>query len=111
MHHDGELTHPAVDDFDLVEVLQALGDPVRLQIVRILDAGAGAIACHEMGLPVRKSPGSHHLKVRREAGVVKGKIDGTRRYYTLRRTDLEARFPGLLDSVLHADAVATARNR
>jgi DNA-binding transcriptional ArsR family regulator len=109
MHAIGELEHPAVEDLDLVEVLQALGDPVRLQIVRILDEGAGEIACHEMGLPVSKSTGSHHLKVLREAGVVQGKADGTRRYYTLRRDDLEARFPGLLDSVLHAEGAATRR--
>jgi len=108
MHGVGELEYPARDDIQLVEVLQALGDPVRLQIVRILDEGDGAIACHEMGLPVSKSTGSHHLKVLREAGLVKGKVDGTRRYYTLRRDDLEARFPGLLDSVLHAEAVAAS---
>jgi DNA-binding transcriptional ArsR family regulator len=94
--------YPARDDIELVAVLQALGDPVRLQIVRTIDAGEGAIACHEMGLPVSKSTGSHHLKVLREAGVVKAQVDGTRRYYTLRRADLEARFPGLLDSVLVA---------
>ena len=45
---------------------------------------------------------SHHLKVLREAGVVTAEVDGTRKYHTLRRDDLEARFPGLLDSVLHA---------
>jgi DNA-binding transcriptional ArsR family regulator len=101
-----DLGGPTRDELDLVEVLQALGDPVRLQIVRILDEGAGAIACHEMGLPVSKSTGSHHLKVLREAGVVQGRIDGTRRYYTLRRDDLEARFPGLIDSVLHSSEVA-----
>jgi DNA-binding transcriptional ArsR family regulator len=108
MHGVGELEYPARDDIQLVEVLQALGDPVRMQIVRILDEGEGAIACHEMGLPVSKSTGSHHLKVLREAGLVKGKVDGTRRYYTLRRDDLEARFPGLLDSVLHAEPVAAS---
>jgi DNA-binding transcriptional ArsR family regulator len=59
-------------------------------------------------LPVGKSTGSHHLKVLREAGIVRAEADGTRRYYTLRRDDLEARFPGLLDSVLHADARATS---
>ena len=104
MHAVGELEYRERDEIQLVEVLQALGDPIRLQIVRILDEGDGAIACNEMGLPVSKSTGSHHLKVLREAGVVKGKVDGTRRYYTLRRDDLEARFPGLLDSVLRTEA-------
>jgi DNA-binding transcriptional ArsR family regulator len=105
MQAGGELEYPERDEIELVEVLQALGDPIRLQIVRILDTSEGAIACHELGLPVSKSTGSHHLKVLREAGVVKGKVDGTRRYYTLRRDDLEARFPGLLDSVLQVDTV------
>ena len=50
--------------------------------------------CNEIPLPVSKSTGSHHLKVLREAGVVRAQVDGTRRYYTLRRDDLEARFPG-----------------
>lgn len=105
MERVGEVEYPERDEIELVEVLQALGDPVRLQIVRILDESAGAIACHEIPLPVGKSTGSHHLKVLREAGVVRAQVDGTRRYYTLRRDDLEARFPGLLDSVLRVSPV------
>ena len=96
----GQLAAPARSELDLVEVLQALADPVRLQIVRVLDAADGPIACHEIPIPVGKSTGSHHLKVLREAGVVSAKVDGTRKYHTLRRADLDARFPGLLDSVL-----------
>jgi DNA-binding transcriptional ArsR family regulator len=103
MERVGEVEYPERDELQLVEVLQALGDPIRLQIVRILDQADGAIACHEMGLPVAKSTGSHHLKVLREAGVVRAQVDGTRRYYTLRRDDLEQRFPGLLASVLPRD--------
>jgi DNA-binding transcriptional ArsR family regulator len=102
----GDLWYPERDEIQLVEVLAALGDPIRLQIVRILDAAEGRVACNEMGLPVAKSTGSHHLKVLREAGVVTAHVEGTRRFYVLRRDDLEARFPGLLDSVLAADAVA-----
>jgi DNA-binding transcriptional ArsR family regulator len=98
----GGLEYPERDEIQLVDVLQALGDPVRLQIVRILDNSDGAIACHEIPIPVSKSTGSHHLKVLREAGVVKAQVDGTRRYYTLRTEDLEARFPGLLDGVLRS---------
>jgi DNA-binding transcriptional ArsR family regulator len=94
------LAGPARNELDLVEVLQALGDPVRIQIVRILDASDSPIACHEIPIPVGKSTGSHHLKVLREAGVVSSEVDGTRKYQTLRRADLDARFPGLLDCVL-----------
>jgi len=57
MHAVGELEHPGRDDLDLVEILQALGDPIRLQVVRLLDQTDGPIACHEMGLPVAKSTG------------------------------------------------------
>ena len=101
----GKSDAPARDEIDLVEVLQALGDPVRIQIVRILDGADGAIACNEIPIPVSKSTGSHHLKVLREAGVVTAQVDGTRRYYTLRNDDLDVRFPGLLHSVLRTDAV------
>ena len=94
--------YPGRDELELVDVLQALGDPVRLQIVQFLSGSDGAIACHEIPIPVSKSTGSHHLKVLREAGVVKAQADGTRRYYTLRTDDLEARFPGLLASVLRS---------
>lgn len=91
---------PERDEIQLVDVLQALGDPVRLQILRVLDQADGPIACHDIPIPVSKSTGSHHLKVLRTAGVVRAQVDGTKRYYTLRRADLEHRFPGLLDSVL-----------
>jgi len=109
MHGMGSLEGPAREELDLVEVLQALGDPVRLQIVRYLARAHGEVACHEIPVPVSKSTGSHHLKVLREAGIVTAKIDGTRKYHTLRRDDLEARYPGLLDSVLSAEGVPLER--
>ncbi len=94
------LDGPARSEIELVDVLQALADPVRLQVVRTLAAADAPIACNEFAIPVAKSTGSHHLKVLREAGVVTAQVDGTRKYHTLRRADLDARFPGLLDSVL-----------
>jgi DNA-binding transcriptional ArsR family regulator len=100
MKPPSELDYPARDDIELVDVLQALGDPVRLQLVRILAEANGAICCSEIPLPVSKSTGSHHLKVLREAGVVRAQVDGTRRYYNLRSDDLDARFPGLLKGVI-----------
>jgi DNA-binding transcriptional ArsR family regulator len=109
MRSIGELGHPTVEELDLVQVLQALADPVRLQIVRFLASREEPTACHEIPIPVSKSTGSHHLKVLREAGIVTAEVDGTRKYHTLRRADLEARFRGLLDSVLSAEARSEAR--
>ena len=65
------------------------------------------VACGHIPLPVSKSTGSHHFKVLREAGVVRARDEGTRRFYPLRRDDLDARFPGLLDSILAAAAATS----
>ena len=81
-------------------MLQALGDPIRLQIVRILDEGDGRDRVSRDGAAGEQVDGQPPPRGLREAGVVQAQVDGTRRYYTLRRDDLEARFPGLLDSVL-----------
>ena len=62
--------------------------------------------CGQIDIPVSKSTGSHHLKVLREAGVVKAREEGTKKYHSLRRTDLDARFPGLLHSVLRSAPVS-----
>jgi DNA-binding transcriptional ArsR family regulator len=86
---------------ELVAVLQALSDPVRLQIVRHL-AHVGEVACGTVPVPVSKSTISHHYKVLREAGVIQVRMEGTRRFHALRREDLDARFPGLLDAILSA---------
>jgi DNA-binding transcriptional ArsR family regulator len=92
---------PAVEALELGDVLQALGDPVRLEIVRRL-AADGESACGAFPLPVGPATRSHHLKVLREAGLTRTRVVGTTRYVSLRHDDLAARFPGLLDSVLAA---------
>jgi DNA-binding transcriptional ArsR family regulator len=90
---------PAVEELDLTTILQALGDPVRLKIVREL-AATGEQVCGAMEVGVSKSTRSHHFKTLREAGVTDTRVEGTHRHVSLRRADLEARFPGLLDAVL-----------
>ncbi|TGT16778.1 transcriptional regulator, partial [Mesorhizobium sp. M4B.F.Ca.ET.172.01.1.1] len=45
---------------------------------------------------------SYHLAKLREAGVTRSEAVGTSRLITLRRDDLDKRFPGLLDSVIAA---------
>ena len=93
---------PSRNQLQLVDVLHALSDPVRLEIVKALDAEAGELACSELPLGVAKSTASHHFRVLREAGVLEVRDEGTRRFHRPRREDLDARFPGLLDSVLSA---------
>jgi len=97
------LPHPASEDLQLTEVLRALSDPVRLEAVARL-AAAGELTCGEVGqgLGVHKSTASHHFRILREAGLITTKQEGRQKFLSLRRDDLESRFPGLLDSVLSA---------
>jgi DNA-binding transcriptional ArsR family regulator len=87
---------------ELTAVLGALSDPTRLAIVRVLATTGGAgRPCGSFGLPVSKSTLTHHFRVLREAGLIEQREEGTRRLTTLRRAQVEARHPGLLDCVLH----------
>lgn len=98
-----ELPQPRRDDFRFEAVLHALSDPVRLQIVRQLALDDAPRACGSLGLPVSKSTATHHFRVLREAGLITQHDEGRARVNTLRRGDLEARFPGLLQTVLAAN--------
>ena len=97
-----EIAHPKRAEIELGAVLHALSDPVRLKIVAALaQAEEGhPQTCGSFDVPVSKSTCTHHFKVLREAGVIRQEHEGTARLNTLRREDLEARFPGLLDTIL-----------
>ena len=101
------LLHPATDAIALPAVMGALSDPVRVEIVRVL-AAQGETVCGTLDLGVSKATRSHHYRVLREAGVTHPRGEGTRRIVSLRRADLDARFPGLLDAVLAAAAASAA---
>jgi DNA-binding transcriptional ArsR family regulator len=97
----GDLQHPARSDIQLTDVLFALSDPERLAIARQLaDGPLDMAACHATDPNLPKSTKSHFMKVLRESGVIRNEPNGRRRMLTLRRDDLDALFPGLLDSVL-----------
>ena len=94
--------HPSRDEIELAAVLHALSDPVRLGMVRgLVGAGEGR-SCGSFDVPVTKSTCTHHFKVLREAGIIQQRQEGTKRVNTLRDDDLEARFPGLLATILEA---------
>src|SRR5690348_7790049 len=99
---------PDLADIDVLTVLQALSDPVRLEMIRQL-AGCPAedgLKCGQMRVPVKKATASHHLKVLWQAGLVAGEYQGVYKVIWLRRDEVDARFPGLLDSVLQAATTA-----
>jgi DNA-binding transcriptional ArsR family regulator len=85
-------------------VLQALADPVRLEIVRQLAgcSAPGELSCSAIQVPVTKSTASHHFRTLLDAGLIAERGEGTRKYLHLRRDELNERFPGLIESVLHA---------
>ncbi len=91
--------HPHPDDFVLERVLYALSDPVRLEIVRHLAQVAEA-SCGELDGGRPKSSMSHHFRVLRDSGLVCTYGVGTTHMNSLRRADLESRFPGLLQAIL-----------
>lgn len=97
------LAHPARSDIRIETVLHALADPIRLRFVRELAAcGCDGAPCGSIELPVTRSTRTHHLRILREAGVIHMRPEGTARISTLRRDDLDALYPGLLDSILTA---------
>jgi DNA-binding transcriptional ArsR family regulator len=93
-----KIPHPPASALDLATIMRALGDPLRLDVVRLLaddrPRDCGALA-DTLGVPA--STCSYHLRLLREAGVTRTRAEGTQRYITLRRDDLEKRFPGLVD--------------
>jgi DNA-binding transcriptional ArsR family regulator len=97
-----ELTHPDLADVELSGVLFALSDPSRLDLVRQLaEQGPLTVAqCQATDPDVPKSTFSHHLKTLREAGLIRNEPAGRQRTITLRRAELDERFPGLLSAVL-----------
>lgn len=95
------LLHPAREDLSLPNIFYALGDPGRLRIVTQLATIHGEASCAtvlEKG--VAKSTGSHQLKVLREAGLIRMVPQSRQILLSLRRDDLEDRFPGLLETIL-----------
>ncbi|MBZ5740957.1 ArsR/SmtB family transcription factor [Nocardioides mangrovi] len=86
----------------LQEVLAALSDPVRLEMVRRMHAAGAPAACAVLYDDVSKSTASHHFKILREAGVTQRSVIGGQTHQELRLEDVEAVYPGVLSSILAA---------
>jgi DNA-binding transcriptional ArsR family regulator len=94
--------HPRLQDVPLEAALHALADPCRLTIVRRLADHGSELSCsaavHADDVP--KSTLSNHFRILRGAGLIQTRTAGREHLSALRRADFDARFPGLLDTVL-----------
>jgi DNA-binding transcriptional ArsR family regulator len=97
------LAHPSPDQIELPTVLDCLSDPTRLGIVFNLakaEQTATELRCGDFDAFSGKSNLAYHFAKLREAGLIQTRIVGTTRYMRLRRRDLDARFPDLLDTII-----------
>jgi DNA-binding transcriptional ArsR family regulator len=98
-----ERTELSSEEMDLASVMHALADPSRLRMVEALD-GVTELSCTELGetagTAMAKSTTTHHLGVLRDAGIVTTRYEGQRKLVSLRRVELDSRFPGLFDAVI-----------
>lgn len=80
------LPPPADADLEIALVAKALGNPVRVRILRLL-LGRDACYCGQIveELPLAQATVSQHLKVLKDAGLVRGEIEGPRVCYCANR--------------------------
>ncbi|KQQ41125.1 ArsR family transcriptional regulator [Methylobacterium sp. Leaf125] len=102
------LFHPAPEDLQTSAILHALADPNRAAIfANIMRAGC-VEACSALSAVgdrvIPKSSLSNHFKVLREAGLIRSERHGVEMRNHARWAEVEARFPGLLVSILNAYA-------
>jgi DNA-binding transcriptional ArsR family regulator len=98
-----ERTELSTEEMDLASVMHALADPSRLRMVAALDHEP-ELSCSALGersgTGMAKSTTTHHLRVLREAGLIATRHEGQRKLATLRRAEVDTKFPGLLDAVV-----------
>jgi DNA-binding transcriptional ArsR family regulator len=92
--------HPSTADVRLQDVLFALSDPTRLAIASELADGSERTSGELLNGSVPKSTMSHHLKILREAGITRSRVDGMRCFVSLRQKDLELRFPKMFKMLM-----------
>lgn len=96
------MLHPALEDVTLTGIFHALGDPVRLKIARNLFEARTPLTCLEAVEGIEDLPAStrsHCFSVLRQAGLIRSQKEGRACYNSLRREELEKKFPKLLRNI------------
>jgi len=83
------MNETATEDVELAAYAKALGHPARVAILRML-LRRGECICGGIvsALPLAQATVSQHLKVLKEAGLVRGEIDGPRVCYCIDESGL-----------------------
>jgi DNA-binding transcriptional ArsR family regulator len=82
------------------QVLAAIHDPVRLEVVRRLYNAGGPVQCVALYDGINKSTATHHFKILREAGVIERSVTDGLTYQRLRRDEVDGALPGLLEAIV-----------
>ena len=103
------LVHPAIEDVPLEVILHALADPVRVTLFYDIVYQEGPKNCTKLvsvlDRPIPKSTLSQHMRILREAGLIRGERHGHEMRNTSRYEEVDKRYPGLLLAIITAHAV------
>lgn len=94
----------------LESVLYALADPIRLEIIKTISGfGCGVNCSNAAPADLPKSTQSHHFQILREAGLIRSERRGTEVVNTVRCTEIEKRFPGVVSAIIKASEKAAKK--
>jgi DNA-binding transcriptional ArsR family regulator len=100
------LVHPSIEDVTVEGILHALSDPVRMSIFADIAAQTCVQTCSTFrqvsDKEIPKSTLSQHFKALREAGLIRAERHGVEMRNTSRCDELDARFPGLISTIMNA---------
>lgn len=102
------LFHPGIEDVPLETILHALADPARVSLFYEIVYQEGPKNCTKLvsvlDKPIPKSTLSQHMRVLREAGLIRGERHGHEIRHTSRYEEVDASYPGLLYAIIAAHA-------
>ena len=103
------LFHPSSEEATVEGILHALSDSVRVAMYADIVAQECPQSCSNFlrvsDKAIPKSTLSQHFKILREAGLIRSERHGVELQNVSRCTELEGRFPGLINAIVKAHAI------
>ena len=80
----------------LDQTLKALGDPIRLSVIRqLLGSKSHEMTCGSFHHDLSKATFSHHIKILQDANIIQKRVDGVKKFISI-CPSFEKRLPDLL---------------